>query len=200
MPPTLTTTMICNRSSRAMQVDIRHLVTLLSAMLPHADIFAAVVKSRNKDGWTPLHQAAYAGSLKCAEVICCGALPLPCFDAYSFRPFFSASYCRQSRCHEPVQVRCLKIENCFGYVIDILQGRRYTCSLRSCPGKNSGHVCDVRPVVSLAPSLTRVKGHVDVIRALVAQGGPSILDIQDADGMCALSISHLFQPSWLLPS
>ena len=26
------------------------------------------------------------------------------------------------------------------------------------------------------------KGHIDVIKALVAQGGPSILDIQDADG------------------
>lgn len=26
------------------------------------------------------------------------------------------------------------------------------------------------------------KGHIEVIRALVAQGGPSILDIQDTDG------------------
>ena len=30
------------------------------------------------------------------------------------------------------------------------------------------------------------KGHIEVIRALVAQGGPSILDIQDADGQSPL--------------
>ncbi len=97
-----------------------------------------------------------------------------------------------------MQVRCRKIENCFGYLMDILQGRRYTCPLRSCPGKNNWRVCDVRPVVSLAPSLTRVKGHVDVIRALVAQGGPSILDIQDADGVCLehqSRVSRFFQPA-----
>jgi hypothetical protein len=166
-------------------------------MPPHADIFAAVIKSRNKDGWTPLHQAAYAGSLKCAEVICSGALHLPCFDAYLSLSFFPASYCRQSRRHEPVQVRCRETDNHFGCLMDILQGRRYTCPLRSCPGTNNGHFCDARPVESLAPSLTHVKGHVDVIHALVAQGGPSILDIQDADGLCLehqSRVSRFFNP------
>jgi hypothetical protein len=40
-------------------------------------------------------------------------------------------------------------------------------------------------IFGIAMSLTR-KGHVDVIRALVAQGGHSILDIQDADGRSSL--------------
>ena len=75
--------MICKLSSRETQVDsvafmrgalftIRCVLQwpisydFLSSRL--TAICAAVIKSRNKDGWTPLHQAAYAGSLKCAEV------------------------------------------------------------------------------------------------------------------------------------
>ena len=36
-----------------------------------------------------------------------------------------------------------------------------------------------------APCSHTSQGHIEVIRALVAQGGPSILDLQDADGQAA---------------
>ncbi len=139
--------------------------------------------------------------------MCRGTLS-PCFSSTivpdaSFVPIvaqppFPASDRCQGRHHEPVQVS----QSCMGTslrrsLIAAVQGWRHACSLRSCPGLFF-ICCEVHRAANVldgALSLMHLKGHVDVIRALVAQGGPSILDIQDADGRCLLNTSHVSLPA-----
>ena len=162
--------------------------------------FAAVIKSKNKDGWTPLHQAAYAGSLKCAEVIRSPARhavpetstrlvpPPPLISSSSLpKPTSCASASereRISRIARLILIRCrdgdtpahyAAAQVSFEIVVRVVAALKLPAS---CFHKHRSR---------------NPKGHIDVIRALVAQGGPSILDIQDADGQPASSHYHAFK-------